>query len=684
MVLVMGPFTGCGASEETVDTTPTTEYVPRETPESKLHEPAADFAGGTGTEADPYQISDAAQLALLNQRIVEESQDDSFDDGYTNACYILTGDISLNDTADFDSWANSAPEYRWEPIGKAAEGNRFGGVFDGNGHTISGMYINADANLDEIYYRSYGLFAGVEGTIKNLTIDRSYICVSGTVKNVGAVAGSMVLGQARIENCVSNAVIGTYDDGNVGGVAGTAAGTITGCSFGGTITQLDDAWSEMGGIAGAGGTISSCENSGTLSCPGGEVGGIAGAGEIVSDCINRGKILSADTAGGITAVLYQVGTNLELETTEGGVSSCINEGEINASAYAGGIVGRIGNDETDYAMILTDCENHGQIFCDDRAAGIVAAITCERGDITLENCVNNGDIACADKVGGVVCDLLGGINNQKGNATITGCENHGDITSTGGMYSGGIVTYFMLMGSEIDLRLTIEDCTNTGAITSQSNAGGILCFTTSMMGVTAENSEISDTSAVTLRGCVNTGEILGQSSNSYVGGIAAVFSAEGIPALFENCVNTGDVCLTFSMTEEEIQDTLESDVTFTITQMVGGIVGRLGEGLLLTTDLDEGSAANINAENAMIVFRNCCSSGHLTTVDYSGYVTDEGRQIWRSDVGGIIGNTCAEDAYAFLADACGYANAERGLGMEEFPDVGEKMSEDEILSKIGG
>lgn len=251
-VLVLSLLAGCGGgSGESAQTTEaTTEYVPRETPDTKLHEPAADFAGGSGTEADPYQISDAFQLALLNKLIVQEDQDDSFDDVYTNAYYILTADISLNDTTDFDAWADSAPEYGWEPIGlDVTSTHSFGGVFDGNGHTISGMYINADAGTNDIYHRNYGLFAEVKGTIKNLTIDQSYICVSGGAKNAGAVAGSLALDEAGIENCVSNAVIETYDDGNAGGVVGNGNGyTITNCQFGGTINQLDEKGSHLGNV----------------------------------------------------------------------------------------------------------------------------------------------------------------------------------------------------------------------------------------------------------------------------------------------------------------------------------------------------------------------------------------------------------------------------------------------------
>lgn len=669
-VLVLSLLAGCGggSGEPTQTTEAATEYVPRETAQIKYHEPAADFAGGSGTEADPYQISDASQLALLNKLIVQEDQDDSFDDVYTNANYILTADISLNDTADFAGWADSAPEYGWEPIGlDVTSTHSFGGVFDGNGHTISGMYINADAGTNDVYHRDYGLFAKIRGTVKNLNVEQSYICVSGGVKNVGAVVGSTVLDGARIESCVSNAVIETYDDGNAGGIAGYGSGSaITGCQFGGTVNQLDEKWSHLGGISGYSGAITACTNTGTISGSG-YSGGIVGYGGNVTDSVNKGTV-SGDTAGGITGNMYETGTGLELTVTELGLWNCVNEGKITAVSYAGGIAGKVGNDEVDIDMYVSGCENYGQVNCDAVAAGIIGNLFVERANIlNVENCVNYTDISGADKVGGIICELTGAVLHQEGKVTIASCENKGNITSTEGMYSGGIVTYFTLMGAEVDLNLAIENCINSGSIVSQNNAGGILCFSTSMLAA----GEISGNSSIEFRNCTNTGNILGQASNSFVGGIAGNWGVKGIRTVFDGCTNSGNVSLEFSLTEAEIQETLHSPNYMTLSQMVGGIVGRLGEGALLTTDNDTGNASNVNADNAWVIFRNCHSNGVLDTTDYSDYQNEDGISIWKNYIGGIIGNACAEDAYAFVVENCTYTEADRGLGNEEFPDVGQ-------------
>ena len=72
----------------------------------------------------------------------------------------LGNDIVLNDTTDAD-WVKSAE--KWD--GSCANGNRspFAGTFDGDGHSIIGLYSET------------GLFEKVTGDIQNLTIDNAVI-----------------------------------------------------------------------------------------------------------------------------------------------------------------------------------------------------------------------------------------------------------------------------------------------------------------------------------------------------------------------------------------------------------------------------------------------------------------------------------------------------------------------------
>ena len=71
---------------------------------------ATQFSGGTGTEKDPYQISNGGELAYLAQLVNENNSE------YSSAYYILTEDIVLN-SGECEDWENSAPAHEWTPIG---------------------------------------------------------------------------------------------------------------------------------------------------------------------------------------------------------------------------------------------------------------------------------------------------------------------------------------------------------------------------------------------------------------------------------------------------------------------------------------------------------------------------------------------------------------------------------------
>ena len=143
---------------------------------------ATAFAGGTGTESDPYQIADGAQLAYLASEVNKGQT-------YENSYFVLTADIDLvnNDwTPIGNSFADvlfDGPDYRL-----------FAGNLDGKGHTISNISIGTESTPLESDV--FGLFGATGGKISNLNLDGVTIC--GIAKNVsgyiiglaGALAGS--------------------------------------------------------------------------------------------------------------------------------------------------------------------------------------------------------------------------------------------------------------------------------------------------------------------------------------------------------------------------------------------------------------------------------------------------------------------------------------------------------------
>ena len=212
-------------------------------------------AYGDGSEEDPYQIANAANLYWFA---------DYTRNVYNHANAILTADIVLNDgtfAADGTFTATGADEpskpFPWIRIG--GEDDSYYGTFDGNGHTISGMYVND----------SFGLFYDLYGSVVNLGIVNCYIrddsgtgaiCYwnDGTISNcytTGILSGSYGYGI-----CAENTGIGTISncystcsfvfDG--GGICGTNGGTISNCytSDDTAIQDNDETASEVyGGVS---------------------------------------------------------------------------------------------------------------------------------------------------------------------------------------------------------------------------------------------------------------------------------------------------------------------------------------------------------------------------------------------------------------------------------------------------
>jgi len=117
--------------------------------------------------------------------------------------YCLLNDISLS---AYGSNYNNGEG--WTPIGFDLEVlDDFGGIFDGNGHVISDLYINRP-NTDQ-----QGLFGFVHGTIRNLGVDNCSVTGKNYVGCIGAYTGTYT-------NCYATNIKVTGENG-VGGLVGT-------------------------------------------------------------------------------------------------------------------------------------------------------------------------------------------------------------------------------------------------------------------------------------------------------------------------------------------------------------------------------------------------------------------------------------------------------------------------------
>lgn len=363
----------------------------------------------TSTE---FEISTAEQLAGLAE-LVNNGTD------FSGKTILLTADIVLNDTSDWENWENSAPNNTWTPIGNSS--NKFSDTFDGQGHTVSGVYINSENKYQ-------GLFGHNEGTIKNIGVTESYI--KGEY-SVGGVCGLNNTLRGTISNCYNSGSVSGNEE--VGGVCGGnySGSTISNCYNSGPINGTGE-YTIAGGVCGENnGTISNSYNSGTV-IGNRYVGGVCGSDSYgtISNCYNTGTISGNLEVGGVCG--WKTGT----------ISNCYNTGTINGDKNVGGVCGFSGDGS------ISNCYNTGTINGDSYVGGVCGY----NGGGTISNSYNTGTISGYEEVGGLCGYNNGTISNCYNTETISGHEGVGGLcgenySTISNCYNSGIVSGDWLVGS---------------------------------------------------------------------------------------------------------------------------------------------------------------------------------------------------------------------------------------------
>ena len=305
------------------------------------------FASGDGSEATPYIIEEASQLAFLASSV-------NGGNSYEGKHFKLDRDLVLNsaDVFAYDTEGNITGKAEgktpkaWAAIGTAS--NRFKGNFDGGGHTVSGIYIDRGSSYQ-------GLFGYSQGTIKNVGVVGSYI--------KGGFA--------------------------VGGLAGSNNGTVSNCYNTGSVTG---SLSNIGGVLGDNldnGIVSNCYNAGSVT---GEsfVGGLLGANEgdgTVSDCYNTGNVTGSVFVGGLA------GEN------DSSISWSYNTGSVSGNKNVGGLAGLNDDGTVIYSY------NTGSVTGSDFVGGLAGA-----NENSISWSYNTGSVTGNSVVGGAVGDNIGTVS----------------------------------------------------------------------------------------------------------------------------------------------------------------------------------------------------------------------------------------------------------------------------------
>ena len=314
---------------------------------------------GEGTSANPYKIATADDLRAFAEEVNKPNPYEPEAD--INIWAELMKDIDLNPSYTYnqstDQWTDAEGKAveeskleEWAPIADDSD-YPYTGTFEGNGHTISGLFINNSSTNDD----HFGLFGviGRGGNVTNLTVEGSVTVniqekFSGDRVIAGGVTG-MNLG--NVNNCTNKVNVTVTNNKtiytSVGGVSGVNYGNVSNCSNQVIITATADA-AYIGGVVGqnqsdgsSDGSIEICNNTGAVNGTGQDIytGGVAGRNfNTISKCYNTGAV-SGTIAGGVA------GANSSTKNS-GTVTSCYNTGMVTASsegATIGGVVGANSN-----------------------------------------------------------------------------------------------------------------------------------------------------------------------------------------------------------------------------------------------------------------------------------------------------------------------------------------------------
>ena len=393
-------------SNVTSDITVTAEFAP-----DADYKP---FAGGDGSEENPYQIDSVRRLRNMEL--------------YHDAHYVLTADIVLSEAGEGGS--NFAPLFSDEGM--------FGGTLDGQGHKI----VNLTVYNTETFYS--GLFSCISasGSVTNLVLENA--SVSGT-NYIGGIAGYAL---GAVTDCTVSGSI-TYLGGNgykvfAGGIAGRAEASVDGCVTDLTVT-VEDARAEtnVGGIVGYlayGGSQSepmTLRHSGsiTVTVDTSVDGNNARVGGLIGYANTSVYLSSTSHHDDITVSARDTYLGGLIGAGDTNLTACSTNGSLTAKAaytsYAGGLVGNGSSTVTD-SYATGDVTSTGN---DSRAGGLVG----EGNTVTVTDSYATGDVTSTgndSRAGGLV---------GNGNSTITDSYATGSVTSTStstGYYfsrAGGLV-----------------------------------------------------------------------------------------------------------------------------------------------------------------------------------------------------------------------------------------------------
>jgi len=359
-----------------------------------------------------------------------------------SAAATATGSsVTLQATGN-DVWGSAG----FVPVGNLT--TNFTGTFDGLGHTINGLTINAPLT------DGVGLFGAGSTTsvISNVGME------GGSVSGRTDVGGLVGYDLSTISNSYATGSV-TGTGSQVGGLVGlTAGGTISNSYATGSVTGTGG---NVGGLAGynSSSTISNSYATGSVTGTNLKVGGLVG--------YNTGTISNSYATGSVTSTNNNVG-GLVGYNNSGTISNSYATGSVTGQSFAGGLVGSnsgvsgaIGTISNSYAT--------GSVTAQSYVGGLVGSN--DRGGNTISNSYATGSVTAQSYVGGLVGLNTGTVSNSFYNS-----DSNTGLPGLGG-YSGGVTvtdvagTVWGMSTLAMQNQANFTGPTGTGVTTDHSGNG---------------------------------------------------------------------------------------------------------------------------------------------------------------------------------------------------------------------
>ena len=248
---------------------------------------------GDGKVGNPYIITKAEELAWFRDQV---------NGGNKKICAKIADNVEVIDLKDFCHAADASKkidEQSWVPIGNSNK--LYQGTFDGNGKTITNLYINASQTSQN----NMGLFGYTyQSTIKNLTFENAN--VTNTQSNTGILVGKAGYGSTLQNIKISNTC--QIKGGNyTGGIAGELVGNAYNCVNYTTVQGIKSVGGLFGRYSRKGNSITACANYGNVTASSDMVGGLVGyySSGTIQDCANYGDVKGTYRVAGMAGFVSE-------------------------------------------------------------------------------------------------------------------------------------------------------------------------------------------------------------------------------------------------------------------------------------------------------------------------------------------------------------------------------------------